>query len=224
MKKITLLFSFFTFLGLLISSCAPKQILYKSGNFHSPDLNKIVNAEIGESVYSVQDLVYTDGIRIVDLIDTNGIFDGKYPYSVGETIPLGLIKDDFKAYFHTNNLIYKNFGVVVFNNGDVQPMYMIGNRPVISKKGSLKIDYTKHIDNNCSKCFKQEFIYNGKVNNSLKFIYREYKNDMARPAFTQELQYDLNEGNIIGFKGLRIEILKSTNTNIEYKVQSTINK
>src|SRR5690606_29008384 len=161
---------------------------------------KIVNAEIGESVYSVQDLVYTDGIRIVDIIDTNGIFDGKYPYSVGETIPLGLIKDDFKAYFHTNNLIYKNFGVVVFNNGYVQPMYMIGNRPVISKKGSLKIDYTKHIDNNCSKCFKQEFIYNWNVNNSLKFIYIVYKNDMAWPDFTQELQYKFIVSNNISVK------------------------
>ena len=43
---------------------------------------------------------------------------------------------------------------------------------------------------------------------------------MARPAFNQDLQYDLADGNIVGFKGLRIEIIKATNTNIEYKILS----
>ena len=62
------------------------------------------------------------------------------------------------------------------------------------------------------------------MGSNLKFIYREYINDMARPAFNQELQYDLNESNIIGFKGLRIEVIKATNTNIQYKVLSSFNK
>ena len=68
--------------------------------------------------------------------------------------------------------------------------------------------------------FKQDFIYNGKVGNAIKFTYREYANDLARPAFTQDLQYDLKESNIIGFRGLRIEILSATNTKIQYKVLS----
>lgn len=66
--------------------------------------------------------------------------------------------------------------------------------------------------------FKQEFIYNGRVNNSLKFIYREFNGDLARPSFTQEVQYDFNQSNIIGFKNLSIEILNATNQEIEYKV------
>lgn len=47
---------------------------------------------------------------------------------------------------------------------------------------------------------------------------------MARPAFNQELQYDLNESNTVGFKGLRMEIVNATNTSIEYKVLSSFNK
>jgi hypothetical protein len=42
---------------------------------------------------------------------------------------------------------------------------------------------------------------------------------MIRPAFNQDLSYDLNEGKTIGFKGLRIEIIKTSNIGIEYKVQ-----
>ncbi|BCO30733.1 hypothetical protein TspCOW1_08360 [Thiohalobacter sp. COW1] len=64
--------------------------------------------------------------------------------------------------------------------------------------------------------FIQELIYNGRVGNNLKFIYREFSNDTIRPAFSQDVQYDLNESNIIGFKGLRLKVINATNTEIEY--------
>jgi hypothetical protein len=43
---------------------------------------------------------------------------------------------------------------------------------------------------------------------------------MARPAFNQDIDYELNNdaNTIIGFKGLRIEVLKATNMDITYKV------
>ena len=37
---------------------------------------------------------------------------------------------------------------------------------------------------------------------------------MARPAFDQEVTYDLREGSMIGFKGARVEILEATNMNV----------
>ncbi|MCP9755827.1 hypothetical protein EGI26_11735 [Lacihabitans sp. CCS-44] len=71
--------------------------------------------------------------------------------------------------------------------------------------------------------FKQEFIYNGKVGNSIKFIYREFSDDFARPSFTQDIQYDLNESSVVGFKGLKIDVLSASNTLIKYKVLSYFN-
>lgn len=43
---------------------------------------------------------------------------------------------------------------------------------------------------------------------------------MLRPAFTQDIEYELNKNNttIIGFKGLRIEVIKATNLDITYKI------
>jgi len=46
--------------------------------------------------------------------------------------------------------------------------------------------------------FKQEFIYNGRAGDSVKFLYRELSGDLMRPAFNQELQYDLREGTQLG--------------------------
>jgi len=68
--------------------------------------------------------------------------------------------------------------------------------------------------------FKYLALYQGKIGNKIKISYREFINDMARPAFTQDIEYELNdhEPTVIGFKGLRIKILKATNLNITYSV------
>ena len=65
---------------------------------------------------------------------------------------------------------------------------------------------------------KKELIYTGVSKNIIAVLYREYQNDMARPAFSQELKYDLGEGRVIGFKGARFEVIKATNLGITYRV------
>jgi hypothetical protein len=68
--------------------------------------------------------------------------------------------------------------------------------------------------------FIQEFIYNGKVNNEVRFIYREFSEDMIRPAFNQSVQYDYDDSKFISFKGLNIEIIEANNQIIKYKLVS----
>jgi len=41
---------------------------------------------------------------------------------------------------------------------------------------------------------------------------------MARPAFFQDLKYDLSEGNDIKFKSLKIKVLEATNSKISFQV------
>lgn len=67
---------------------------------------------------------------------------------------------------------------------------------------------------------KYELIYNGKSKDTIKLQYREYKNDFARPAFYQELLYDLSESKTIGFRGMSIDILDATNSYIKFVVRS----
>ena len=71
-----------------------------------------------------------------------------------------------------------------------------------------------------SENFKRELLYTGISKNVISIVYREYVNDMARPAFSQELKYDLGEGSIIGFKGARFEVVKATNLGITYRVMA----
>jgi hypothetical protein len=71
--------------------------------------------------------------------------------------------------------------------------------------------------------FKQELIYNGRSKDTINLSYREFKEDWARPAFSQDLTYDLSEGNIIGFRGMKIEVLETTNSNIRFILRSPMN-
>lgn len=66
--------------------------------------------------------------------------------------------------------------------------------------------------------FKQELIYNGRSGDTIRVLYREIAGDIMRAPFTQEAQYDLKDGNTIGFKGARIEVLEASNTSLSYKV------
>lgn len=69
-----------------------------------------------------------------------------------------------------------------------------------------------------SKGFRREILYSGGGKGSVQLQYREYMNDLARPAFSQELSYDLSDGTEIGFKGARIRILNISNVGLRYVI------
>lgn len=67
--------------------------------------------------------------------------------------------------------------------------------------------------------FAAELVYSGKFgDDTVRFLYREYVDDMARPAFTQELSYDLPESNPISFKSLVIDVQEATNNSITVSI------
>ena len=68
--------------------------------------------------------------------------------------------------------------------------------------------------------FKYVVLYQGVSKGTIKVSFREFKNDLARPAFTQDVFYDLNSDGtgMIAFKGARIAVDEATSTNITYRV------
>jgi len=53
----------------------------------------------------------------------------------------------------------------------------------------------------------------------LTFIYSEFKDGIARSAFTREFTVDLSEGNMGGFKGAIFQVMEATNFEIAYKIK-----
>jgi hypothetical protein len=82
----------------------------------------------------------------------------------------------------------------------------------------MKIEYKNNVYNVVRSSMQYELIYSGKAGTVIKVVYREFSNDLARPAFSQELQYDLNESKIVKFRKTTIEVIQATNQEITYKV------
>jgi hypothetical protein len=223
---------------ILLSSCVAsiKTIELKRRNYDDAPLNENISREIGDKLVMKGEEDYQEAIKITECpnFKLNG---SSFIYRIGDIIPLSETKNNWNLYY--NKKYVSNQGVTSTNNSYIPSeyqgiaidkkdknlivafFYSFARGGITTKKvENLKIEPAIFVDN-CKNCFKQEFIFNGKSANSLKFIYREYINDMARPAFNQDLQYDFNESKIIGFKGLRIEIINVTNTNIEYKILSS---
>lgn len=66
--------------------------------------------------------------------------------------------------------------------------------------------------------FQQTLIYSGRVGDKINISYREFSNDIARPAFNNEVEYDLSQSSTITYKGAVIEVIKADNDGITYKV------
>ena len=66
--------------------------------------------------------------------------------------------------------------------------------------------------------FKAEFIYRGLKGNAAHISYREYSNYKGRPAYSVELQHDVNRSDPIVFRSLKILVLEANNERIKFKV------
>lgn len=71
--------------------------------------------------------------------------------------------------------------------------------------------------------FQQTLIYSGKIGNKINIAYREFSNSMARPAFNNDVEYDLSESRTIGYKGAKLEVLEATNQYIKFKLITNFN-
>lgn len=71
--------------------------------------------------------------------------------------------------------------------------------------------------------FQQTLIYSGRVGNKINIGYREYSNSLARPAFNNNVEYDLNDSKVIAYKGAEMEVLEATNQHIKFRLIRNFN-
>jgi hypothetical protein len=68
---------------------------------------------------------------------------------------------------------------------------------------------------------KSELLYQGYSNKTIKLSYREYAGDFARPAFFQDVSYDITEfPTTVTFKTVKLNLLGADNNGLRYQVLS----
>ena len=184
-----------------------------------PETGEIHSAELGNTLLRKLERTSIPSIRILEdyLGSSNGLV--RALVKEGLCIPKGSKPNGAKLFAPQE--AYLVGGPLHGNRVEVNPLELMNGKlcwgtgpdciPNSAWKQEAWIDYSRPY-------FEQELIYNGRVENNLRFIYREFAGDMARDAFTQEIQYDLDASPVIGFKGARIEVVSASNTNLTYKV------
>lgn len=215
MKKILTLLV----LSVFITSCGIKKfaVVPNSETTLTPEINQINTSEIGITLVSKETAKKYEAIEIAKEVKVKPNMLVK-TLEVGETFIKKFETEDFDLYENINDPTY---GIAISKNGEMPKVYSTGptGTGLKLRPSKYQIEYNStQIPIKNDDYYKQEFIYNGKVGNGIKFIYREFINDYARPAFTQDLQYDLSEDKVIGFRGLRLEVINASNTKIEYRI------
>ncbi|TWX73155.1 hypothetical protein [Colwellia sp. C1TZA3] len=214
-------------LALLISACSSVKYNYipNSSVFSIPSLNVEISSGLGEPLLDQGKATKREVIYI-----TQETSLAAYKIKPGKLFKIG--SDQDFDYFSQDILsgysIYE--GLIVSTpsvtstlrhnktNGEVCIL-----RPIdIDICGQIMIRKdTENVITNDS--FRRTLIYSGRVGNKLKISYREFSNNMARSAFSSEVEYDLGESDLIGYAGARIKVISATNTEIKYKVISNFN-
>lgn len=233
-------------IGFCLSGCTPLAFpgntIYDASIYHdknktagirtirTPELNIIKTMEVGESLYEKTQRIDFDTYEVVLLENTQAsLFNGGFIKATAnqENVPLYTWSDkNLKAIcFHAGmdydlNKPIKICLLDIENNGlftqaaysykDI--MYPLSNSAqykLISTPPKYDKGYFRYIA-----------LYQGKIDNKIKISFREFIDDTSRPAFTQDIEYQLDKdsGTVVGFKGLRIKVLKATNTDIMYSV------
>jgi hypothetical protein len=72
-----------------------------------------------------------------------------------------------------------------------------------------------------SEAFKYELLYQGISGKTIRLSYREFINDMARPAYFQDVSYDISVLPVtLTFKTVKLEVFSADNNALTYRVLS----
>jgi hypothetical protein len=206
---------------IIISSCTTLRFPVEpiQDAYDDVKLDEIYILDIGQPLLTTGVLQYYSAIEIKS-IEIERSQRRYFDIKLGDVLAL-LLEDKNREYYFALNDNERLKGISISKKGEVVQTFRMNNMsnyPLFGNVTNFSFEYTKTPNLDCRDCFKQEFVYNGKIGNNLKFLYREYKDSMIRASFNQEINYNLDDGNIVGFKGARIEVVETTNTSITYKV------
>ena len=218
------------FAVLLLTSCATTNTNYRpvAVEVSDPPLGKVVTAEVGGTMLKQGKYVESEAIMLNQDLKIGLI--GAYSFSRGYYLREG--EDGKNEFYHPEPgpeggrvdksaladpyrtmLVSKSAptvcGVSVFGAKicEKNVSFQRVKRPALMSDG-----------------FQQTLLYSGRIGNKINISYREFSNNTARPAFNNDVEYDLSESMTIGYKGAEIEIVEATNRLIKYKVIRNFNQ
>jgi hypothetical protein len=201
---------------LAVVGCKSKPIVPAYSLQTLPTVGTIATAGIGERLLIQGDALTVEGI----VIPADAII-GEFVVRKG-TYPIGAKNDEYRTFVGVEmtkqGRIIKRGQIHLFNKDNGSKTLCIGRRTCAD------VDYAIGKSTTYSpSSMQQTLLYSGKIGNKITLSYREFKNELARSAFSNDVAYDLTESKVLGYKGARLEVINATNTEITYKVIAGFN-
>lgn len=180
----------------------------------SYQLNTEHSAGIGEPIFDVQVVVAQEGFEaIIDHHPRLGSNWDNTPIEQGDFFPL-LERATEEGL---SVALVKGLRVAVQADGVAQgPRSAIGSAIGVWPDEPLFRPATRTAPRGDS--FRAQLLYSGLDGSTVRAAYREFVGDFARPAFSQELQYDLAADSTIAYRSVQIRVISATNSTIRYQV------
>ena len=217
-------------LALLLASCAPPPSVTPTAptytDIATPKVGEEATAQVGDPIITMSHGIAATAIRFLSDCTFSERRDLPGTGTVNYSVPGGTVF----IRENTTNGVPGYCGKAIQNTPFNVPMdhcVAISDRGLVPFPGSQMI-----VQSNCQierqtvqadapDSVKKEILYNGRSGTTLRLSYREFVRDMARPAFTQDLTYDIRDDRVVGFRGARLEVLDANNTSIRYRVLSS---
>lgn len=211
-------------LSLTLASCAT--IVTKTAPTYTdrdiPAVGQAATVAVGERMLLQAHLVESEGITILETTEICSNFLRGIVLQKGLTLDESLGSDGKKYY--CGSAVWNNKFEGKRNDYDecFTPLPNGGFKTKTKHVCDEQVDYRlgkivkQHPDN-----IQKTLLYSGKSDSIIYLSYREFVGDVARPAFTQDLTFDINSDSVVGARGALLKILNVSNTSITYEVIST---
>ncbi len=211
-------------LAISVTGCSsiPMNAQTEYEEFSIPELNKVVKVYVGETMIDQGNAMTSNVLTVLNNID--GIC---FDILKGDYIERGTTANG-KMFFHSNST--NGAGVIKAALCDPAVALSINKQekvcvstPFVTEASCYDGQFeTSKKTLNSNSSFRQLLIYSGSIGQKMNISYREFSNDSARGAFTNNVEYDMSKSSIIRYKGAIIKVLSYDNTSIEYVVEKHI--
>lgn len=216
---------------IIMVGCAAPKFNYKpvAIDISEPPLNEVVQRSVGE------EMLKQGKFALVDVLSVEVATKPHW----GVTVNPGIFRrtgSDAEANYYElggrggeSGSVEKNWAVdplkVLMIKKDDKSICVV---TIINAKACADKEIENYKEEQRSVVFEnsvqQTLIYSGRIGSRIRFGYREFSNNLARPAFSNDVEYDLLESKVVAYKGAMIEIIEATNQYIKYIVKKNFNK
>lgn len=216
------------FAGIALSGCASRIPMPKTqAVIRSYALGVVQTASVGEPIASVRNAITRPAYaaRFAYQPPQWNIWNGGLDYpSITKGMRFGVIATFTDGRLEIANPKYKAGNPSIPIPGPVTILIRPSGQPYHFPLGSSWTDDTLFAKSSEpfieEGSFKAEILFSGLTGSTLRAVYREYADDYARPAYSTELQYNLDESKLISYKSIKIEVIEATNSRLSFKVVS----